>query len=162
MDKVATGELTLTEQDISFVAAKSQGLNSMDALIQAYPDDSEIQQWADMRNSDDGREREYAKLMLRKKANLVNHRRPVEVLTQHYQERIIQMGEIALDTMEEIMIEGRSEKVRADVAIEVARQNIGNPDKDKSGNQNVIIMIGSDPAQQIRVDNVMEGEVVNG
>lgn len=153
MDEVATtdnNELSLTEQDIAFVAAKSQGLNSIDALIQAYPEDEQIQEWALLRDDINGKTRDYAKLMLRKKAHLITRRRPVEVLTQHYKNRIVQMGETALDTLEELMIEGKSEKVRADVAIEVTRHNVGSPDKQEQNNQSTVVVIIGEPPKDIR------------
>lgn len=149
MSEVATtdtNDLVLTEQDIAFVAAKAQGLTSIDAVIAAHPDDEDVQKWALCRDDINGKTREYAKLMLRKKARMMNSRRPVAVLTEHYQNRIAQMGETALDTLEELMVEGKSEKVRADVAIEVTRQNLGNPDKDKgSGIDSVVVIIGEPP-----------------
>lgn len=153
MDDVATtdnNELTLTEQDVAFVAAKSQGLNSIDALIQAYPEDEQIQEWALLRDDINGKTRDYAKLMLRKKAHTISRRRPVEVLTQHYKNRIVQMGETALDTLEELMIEGKSEKVRADVAIEVTRHNVGSPDKQEQNNQSTVVVIIGEPPKDIR------------
>lgn len=148
--EVTNSELTLTEQDVAFVAAKSQGVSSIDALIQAYPDDEQIQEWAVLRDDINGKNREYAKLMLRKKAHSVTRRRPVEVLSQHYQNRIVQMGETALDTLEELMVEGRSEKVRADVAIEVTRHNIGNPDKDQNSGQSTVVVVIGEPPKDVR------------
>lgn len=161
-NEVANTEYSLTEQDALFVAEKSSGKSSMDALIAAYSDDAEVQEWALLRNDINGKTRDYAKLMLRKKARAVSARRGVKVLTEKFQERIEQLGDLAFDTIEEIMLEGRSEKVRGDLAVEMVRHNVGNPDKDKGGNQNVVIMIGTDPSQQIRVNNEpIEGEIVN-
>lgn len=143
-------DLTLTEQDVAFVAAKSQGLSSMDALIQAYPEDEQIQEWAVLRDDINGKTRDYAKLMLRKKANSVTRRRAVEVLSEHYKNRIVQMGETALDTLEELMIEGKSEKVRADVAIEVTRHNVGSPDKNQDNTQSTVVVVIGEPPKDIR------------
>ena len=160
---VTTSEYELTQQDAVFVAERTAGKNSVDALIIAYEGDPQIEEWVALRDSKDRKDREFAKLMLRKKARALMNRRGIKVLTEKYQDRMAQLGDIALETLEELMVEGSSEKVRGDVAIEVARQNLGNPDKDKGGNQNVVIMIGSDPSQAIRVNNEpIEGEVVDG
>ena len=154
MSEVATtgnsNELVLTEQDVAFVAAKAQGLTAIDALIQVYPKDKLIKQWAEDRDSEDPKTREYAKLMLRRKANVMSRRRSVEVLTEHYQNRMQQMGETALDTLEELMVEGKSEKVRADVAIEVTRHNLGNPDKDQTKGAETVVVIIGEPPKDIR------------
>lgn len=158
-----TGEYELTQQDAVFVAERTAGKSSVDALLIAYEDDEQVQEWVKLSESKNARDREYGKLMLRKKARAINNRRGVKVLTEKYQERMAQLGDIALDTLEELMVEGKSEKVRGDVAIEVARQNLGNPDRDRGGNQNVVIMIGSDPSQSIRVNNdPIDGEVIDG
>lgn len=155
MSEVATteenNELVLTEQDVAFVAAKAQGMTAIDALIHVYGDErSDIQEWAESRNSEDAKTREYAKLMLRREAHNVTRRRPVQVLTEHYQSRIVQMGETALDTLEELMVEGKSEKVRADVAIEVTRHNLGNPDKDQTKGAETVVVIIGEPPKDIR------------
>lgn len=144
-------ELVLTEQDAVFVAEKTAGRSSVDALLTAYPDNKQYQEWKGLAESKDRKDREYGKLMLRRAAYAVGKRRAVKVLAEKYRERMMAMGDTALDVLEEIMLEGSSEKVRADVAIEVTRQNLGNPDKSDQGQQNVIIMIGSDPSQQIKV-----------
>lgn len=160
---VKTGEYELTQQDALFVAERTAGKNSVDALLVAYSDDEEIQSWEALRNSANRADREHGKLMLRKKARAVMSRRGVKVLAEKYQERMEQLGDIALETLEELMVEGSSEKVRGDIAIEVSRQNLGNPDKEKGGGQNVVIMIGSDPANSVVVDNEpIEGEVIDG
>ncbi len=163
-DEVArTGEYELTQQDAVFVAERTAGKSSVNALLIAYADDEQVQEWAALSESKNGRDREYGKLMLRKKARALNSRRGVKVLSEKYQERMAQLGDIALDTLEELMVEGKSEKVRGDVAIEVARQNLGTPEKEKGGNQNVVIMIGNDPSQAVRVNNEpIEGEVIDG
>lgn len=144
-------EFALTEQDVAFVAAKAGGMTAIDALIHVYGDERpDIQEWAQNRNSEDAKTREYAKLMLRREANNITRRRPVQVLAEHYQNRIIQMGETALDTLEELMIEGKSEKVRADVAIEVTRHNLGNPDKDQTKDLGSVVVIIGEPPKDIR------------
>ena len=154
-----TGEYELTQQDAVFVAEKMAGTSPIEAVILAYSHtDEEVKDLATLHRSPNIKEREYAKAMLRRKAYNIMRQRKIKVLTEHYQERMARMGDVALDTLEELMVEGRSEKVRADVAIEVVRHNLGNPDKDKSGNQNVVIMIGTDPSQQIKVG----GEIIDG
>lgn len=150
MTNETNSELTLTEQDIVFVAAKSQGKSSIDALIEAHPDDKQIQEWALLRDDINGKTREYAKLMLRRKAHAMQRRRAVEVLSEHYKNRIVQMGETALDTLEELMVEGKSEKVRADVAIEVTRHNVGNPDKSQESSQSTVVVVIGEPPKDIR------------
>lgn len=155
MSEVATindegNELVLTEQDIAFVAAKAQGLSNIDALIDAYPHHPRVKEWATMRDSDDPKLREQGKLMLRRMAHMIQRRRPVTVLSEHYQRRIAQMGETALDTLEELMLEGKSEKVRADVAIEVTRHNLGNPDKDQTKGAETVVVIIGEPPKDIR------------
>lgn len=144
-------ELVLTEQDAVFVAEKVAGRSSVDALLIAYPDDPKYQEYRELAESKDRKDREYGKLMLRRAAYAVSKRRAVKVLADKYRERMMAMGDTALDVLEEIMLEGSSEKVRADVAIEVTRQNLGNPDKSDQGQQNVVIMIGTDPSQQIKI-----------
>lgn len=144
-------EYELTQEDALFVAEKTAGRSSVDALLIAYPQNKEYQEWAAKAKSEDRKEREYGKLMLRRAAYAVTKKRKIKVLAEHYRERMQAMGDTALDVLEEIMVDGVSEKVRADIAIEVTRQNLGNPDKSEQGQQNVVIMIGTDPSQQIRV-----------
>lgn len=142
-------ELQLTEQDAAFVLERKAGTPSIDAVAIAFKDDKEIKEAIRLRESSDPKDREQGKLILRRKAANLNRQHKIQVLTSKLTERMQRMGDVALDTLEELMIEGKSEKVRADIAIEVSRQNLGNPDKSETGQQNVIIMIGKDPSQQI-------------
>ena len=70
-------------------------------------------------------------------------------------ERLADLSTVALDTLEELMVESKSDKVRGDVAIEVLRQNVGTPDKQGENNVSVKVVFGNDPSE------VVEGEVVD-
>lgn len=139
-------ELVLTKRDALFVSERAAGSSSVEALITAYRDDEVVKELIVLTESKERKDREYAKAMLRRTAWKVSKRRGVKVLTDKYTERMQQMGDVALETLEELMVEGTSEKVRADVAIEVTRHNLGSPDKDRSSEvQQVIVIIGEPP-----------------
>lgn len=150
----------LVIQDAAFVLAKTEGKSSVDALIESYPDDETVIKMVEMRNSENYKDRNYANLILRRKAHQLLQSKKIKLLKEKYLERVQSMGNTALDVLEEIMIDGSSEKVRAEVAIEMLRHNIGNPDKDAGGGTQVVVMIGSNPAQ-VNTE-IIEGEVVNG
>lgn len=149
-------ELVLTEQDAIFVLEKNSGRSAIDAVVIAYKDtDEKVRRAAELRESEDRKERETGKLMLRRIAHMLVRRHKIQVLNEKLVERMHQMGDTALDTLEELMIEGNSEKVRADVAIEVARHNLGNPDKDQTRDvATVVVVIGEPPVDQRNMADV--------
>lgn len=157
---VETPDSRLSVQDAAFVLAKTEGMSSIDALIEAYPDDEVVKTMKPLRDSENYKDRNYANLILRRKAHQLMQSKKIKLLKEKYLERVQSMGNTALDVLEEIMIDGSSEKVRAEVAIEMLRHNIGNPDKDAGGGTSVVVMIGSNPAKV--QSQVIEGEVVNG
>lgn len=150
----------LVIQDAAFVLAKTEGKSSVDALIQSYPEDETVIKMVKMRDSENYKDRNYANLILRRKAHQLLQSKKIKLLKEKYLERVQSMGNTALDVLEEIMIDGSSEKVRAEVAIEMLRHNIGNPEKDANNGTSIVVMIGSNPAQ-VNTE-IIEGEVVNG
>ena len=77
------------------------------------------------------------------------------MLKNKVNERLADLSTVALDTLEELMVESKSDKVRGDVAIEVLRQSVGTPDKQGENNVSVKVVFGNDPSE------VIEGEVVD-
>ena len=56
---VTTGEYELTQQDAVFVAERTAGKNSVDALIIAYEGDPQIEEWVALRDSKDRKDVHY-------------------------------------------------------------------------------------------------------
>ena len=151
---------SITVEDTNFVIAKESGMSSINALVQAYQSDEDIQMYAELRDDKNKKTRDYASLMLRRKAYDKIRTKKISLLTDHYKQRITSLGNVALDTLEEIMVDGSSEKVRAEVAIEMLRHNVGSPDRNEKNDTNVVVMIGTNPANTA-VRTVIDGEVVD-
>lgn len=95
-----------------------------------------------------------AKAEIRWAARELDNRPEMKMLKQKVNERLADLSVVALDTLEELMVESKSDKVRGDVAIEVLRQNVGTPDK-TDNNVNVKVVFGNDPSE------IIEGQIVD-
>jgi hypothetical protein len=143
--------MLLTQHEVDYKLARLQGMTAERAFERVFKDDPEWEEFF-LELPEDPKKR---KAEIRWAARELEKRKEMGELQKVINKRVADLANVALDTMEEILVEGKSEKVKAEVAIELLRQNVGNPDKDQS-NVNVQVVIGKDP-----MAGVVDGEVVD-
>ena len=137
--------MLLTESELNYQTLRAGGMPASRAFEKAFSNDPE---WTE-------RGAKEAKAEIRWAARELDSRPEMKMLKNKVNERLADLSTVALDTLEELMVESKSDKVRGDVAIEVLRQNVGTPDKQGENNVSVKVVFGNDPSE------VVEGEVVD-
>lgn len=158
-------QVQLTDEDRVFVSLLEQGFTKSEAYVNAYPNDKTLKKHLDiiqnaenqLQNENYGSCKYYNELMReRSKAvqrigSLARDRcrtQKIRLAFHHFTRRMEDLAVDALDVAYEIMNNGRSEKVRADLATRMIEHHIGSPtQKVLSQSQNEItITIGDAPA----------------
>lgn len=141
--------MTLTETELNYQTLRAGGMPASKAFEKAFRNDPEWEDFFDnLPNGKDGL------AQIRWAARELDNRPEMKMLKQKVNERLADLSVVALDTLEELMVESKSDKVRGDVAIEVLRQNVGTPDK-TDNNVNVKVVFGNDPSE------IIEGQIVD-
>ena len=143
--------MLLTESELNYQTLRAGGMPASRAFEKAFSNDPE---WTDF-FANLPRGAKEAKAEIRWAARELDNRPEMKMLKNKVNERLADLSTVALDTLEELMVESKSDKVRGDVAIEVLRQNVGTPDKQGENNVSVKVVFGNDPSE------VVEGEVVD-
>lgn len=143
--------MLLTESELNYQTLRAGGMPASRAFEKAFSNDPD---WTDF-FANLPRGAKEAKAEIRWAARELDSRPEMKMLKNKVNERLADLSTVALDTLEELMVESKSDKVRGDVAIEVLRQNVGTPDKQGENNVSVKVVFGNDPSE------VIEGEVVD-
>jgi len=141
--------MTLTETELNYQTLRAGGMPASKAFEKAFRNDPEWEDFFD--NLPKGKD---GLAQIRWAARELDNRPEMKMLKQKVNERLADLSVVALDTLEELMVESKSDKVRGDVAIEVLRQNVGTPDK-TDNNVNVKVVFGNDPSE------IIEGQIVD-
>lgn len=141
--------MTLTEAELNYQTLRAGGMPASKAFEKAFRNDPEWEDFFD--NLPKGKD---GLAQIRWAARELDNRPEMKMLKQKVNERLADLSVVALDTLEELMVESKSDKVRGDVAIEVLRQNVGTPDK-TDNNVNVKVVFGNDPSE------IIEGQIVD-
>lgn len=149
-DKLQSKDLMLlTETELNYQTLRAGGMPASKAFEKAFRNDPEWEDFFD--NLPKGKE---GVAQIRWAARELDNRPEMKMLKSKVNERLADLSVVALDTLEELMVESKSDKVRGDVAIEVLRQNVGTPDK-TDNNVNVKVVFGNDPSE------IIEGQVID-
>lgn len=149
-DKLQSKDLMLlTETELNYQTLRAGGMPASKAFEKAFRNDPEWEDFFD--NLPKGKD---GIAQIRWAARELDNRPEMKMLKSKVNERLADLSVVALDTLEELMVESKSDKVRGDVAIEVLRQNVGTPDK-TDNNVNVKVVFGNDPSE------IIEGQVID-
>lgn len=153
---MAQTNLKLTDQDKTFLKLTEAGTKPSPAFREAYPDHPAVLIWN------------------RSEAGSIDHQKAAEAIKQAaknklaakyikkalttYQDSMERFSELSVETAIDLVQNARSEKVRADLAIEGMRQKVGTPVQKVAVQEEktVILTFGKPPEQE-----VIEGEVVS-
>lgn len=153
----------MTPEERLFLKLISKGTKRSKAFRLAFPEHPTVQRYMDAVKTDD-------KDLRRTTSNQVADLARSRLETQHmqnamtvYQEKMDEFSDAALDTALDLVKNARSEKVRADLAIEGMRHKIGTPVQKMQvqRDENIVITFGDrHPDDVIDVDAIEEADII--
>lgn len=115
----------LSEEDKLFIKLIDEGKRPSPAFREAYPDHPAVLQW--IRSEPGSPDKRQAQLTLRDAAQSKLKAKYMKNALTTYQDSMDRFSELSVETAIELVKGARSEKVRADLAIEGIRHRVGTP-----------------------------------
>lgn len=147
----------LSKEDKTFIKLIEAGSKKAPAFRKAYPNHPQVIRW---HNSEAGSpdHQKAAELVIAAAKNKLQAKYIRRALST-YQDKMEQFSELSLETATELVKKARSEKVRADLAIEGIRHKVGTPVQKVAVQENktVVLKFGDPPPEE---RDFIEGEVV--
>lgn len=150
----------LSSGDKEFIKLISEGMKKAPAFRQAYPEHAAVIQWNNSEPGSPARIEAKDKIITAAKNKLQAKYMHGAIVS--YQDSMEKFSELAVETAIELVKGARSEKVRADLAIEGMRQKVGTPvQKIAAQTQTTVVLTFGDrpeqPASQV-IDAEMASE----
>jgi len=154
----------LSQEDKNFIKLINKGYNHSKAFRMAYPDNPSVKRYVDAVKNDDKPTRRLASLAVTDGAKSKLQTKHISRAMQVYQTKMEEFSDLAVDTAIELVQSAKSEKVRADLAIEGMRQRVGTPVQKVSVKEDkeVVITFGTPKEEIIDLDDIEEGEIIEG
>lgn len=126
-DNIRAAKRMLSAEDKAFVRLLGEGVPRPEAFRRAYPNHKNVQKYMDLK--DNRGTKEFSDI-----AQRVRQHAKDKALTKHintalvtYQRKMETFSDLSLNTAIDLVQNARSEKVRADLAIEGIRHQVGTP-----------------------------------
>lgn len=160
MSDVPEIQKQLTKVDLEFVSLMQQGFTKVEAYREAYRDHPNVKRLvAEVEAADNVAGLDYKQVAevretarkaaanLRELAYQKAKRKDIRLAFHHIVKRMETLAADAVDVWEEIMLYGRSEKVRADLAMEAVSHQLGKPTQKvlSQSDNSITITIGEAP-----------------
>lgn len=148
----------LTDGDKEFIKLTEGGTKPSAAFREAYPDHEAVKFYL---ITDPGTpERQKASEVLKDAAKTKLQAKYIKNALMTYQDKMEQFSALSLETATDLVQNARSEKVRADLAIEGIRHKIGTPVQKIALKEDKVVHItfGAPPAEETQI---IEGEVLD-
>lgn len=149
--------LKLSDGDKQFIKLHESGVKPSTAFREAYPEHDTVVFW----NISKGKpEHQKAKELLRNAAQTKLRTKYIADALATYTDKMEEYSKLSLETATDLVQNARSEKVRADLAIEGIRHKVGTPVQKVALNEKkvVILQFGSPPED---VRKVVDGEIID-
>lgn len=149
----------LTEEDKEFIKLHEAGEKNSSAFRLAYPSHPAVLAWNITKPGTP--ERQKAAEMVKDAAKHKLRTQYISSALATYQDKMEEFSKLSLETATELVKSARSEKVRADLAIEGIRHKIGTPVQKVAVQEQktVILTFGKAPTSR-DVSSAVEAEVV--
>ena len=150
----------LTKEDKTFIKLHQEGVANSTAFKQAYPDHFAVVGWHESFPGTSERQKYAENIVSLAKAKLRS--KYIQRALTTYIERMDEFSALSLETATELVQHARSEKVRADLAIEGIRHKIGTPvQKVAVQEQKTVYLTFGKPPEKTDMTDIVEGEVVS-
>lgn len=148
----------LTKEDKEFIKLIEEGSKKAPAFRKAYPNHPSVIKWHQSEPGSPDHQRA-SELVISAAKNKLQAKYMRGAIVS-YQDSMEKFSELSLETATDLVKNARSEKVRADLAIEGIRHKVGTPvQKVAVQEQKTVILTFQKPGAS-SVDNVLEGETV--
>jgi LmbE family N-acetylglucosaminyl deacetylase len=147
----------LSSEDKTFIKLVEQGSKKASAFREAYPNHPMVVRWKNSEPGSPDHQRAMELIIAAAKNKLQAKYMRNAIVT--YQDKMEQFSDKSIDTAIDLVENARSEKVRADLAIEGIRHKIGTPVNKVAVQERktVILTFGEPPAEE----DFIEGEIVS-
>lgn len=153
--------LKLTDGDKRFLKLIEKGERPSPAFKEAYPDNKWVLVW---NRSDPGSpDRQKAAEAIKQAAKFKLEAKYIQKAQKTYQDSMEKFSELSVATAIDLVENARSEKVRADLAIEGMRHKVGAPTTkvQVQEERTVYLTFGAPPKDELESPEYIEGEVIN-
>lgn len=153
----------LTPEDKVFVKMVSKGVPRTKAFKAAYPQHPGVKRYMDIKPGEDPDRRIAATRNINQLAKDKARSGYIAKALETYNAKMEVFSDKAVDTAIDLVENARSEKVRADLAIEGMRHRVGTPVQkvQVQQQQDIVITFGDrHPNDVIDVDSVPEGDII--
>lgn len=149
--------LKLTDGDKEFIKLTEAGTKPSAAFREAYPDHDTVKFYGLTHTGTPQRKKAQEALATAAKQKL--QAKYIKNALMTYQDKMEQFSALSLETATELVQNARSEKVRADLAIEGIRHKIGSPVTKVAIKEDKVVYLtfGKPPAEE---SHIIEGETV--
>lgn len=150
--------LQLTDGDKEFIKLTESGVRPSPAFREAYPDHDTVKFWHLTEKGTPQRQK--AAEALKQAAKQKLRTKHISRALSTYQDKMEEFSALSLETATELVKSARSEKVRADLAIEGIRHKIGTPVQKVAVQEKktVILQFGSPPDEARKI---VENEILD-
>lgn len=150
--------LKLTDGDKTFIKLHEEGEKPSAAFRIAYPEHDAVQFY--LLTEPGTPQRQKASEVLKDAAKTKLNAKYIKNALMTYQDKMEEFSALSLETATDLVKNARSEKVRADLAIEGIRHKIGSPTVKIASQESKVVHItfGEPPRDE---SSVIEGEVVS-
>lgn len=147
----------LSDGDKEFIKRIEKGEKKAPAFRASYPEHPQVILWNQSEPGSPDHQKA-AELVIAAAKSKLQSKYFVKALTT-YQDKMERFSDLSLETATDLVKNARSEKVRADLAIEGIRHKVGTPVQKVAVQEQktVILQFGSPPAES---KDVIEGELV--
>lgn len=144
----------LTPQDKEYIKLIEDGMKKAPAFRQAYPDHKSVVQWNNSEPGSPDRQRA-TELIINAAKNKLQAKYMQGAITT-YRDKMEEFSNHSLDTAIDLVQNARSEKVRADLAIEGMRHKVGTPTQkvQVQEDRTVRIVFGKPPEDERKIIDV--------
>lgn len=146
----------LSKEDKTFIKLIESGKKKAPSFREAFPDHAHVIKWKNTEPGSPDHQRATELIITAAKNKLQAKYMQSAITTYH--DRMEKFSELSLDTATELVVSARSEKVRADLAIEGIRHQVGTPvQKVAIQQKKTVILTFGEPAEQF--GDFIEGSV---
>ena len=151
--------IKLTPEDKHYIKLTEDGVRPSTAFRQAYPNHPTTIKW--LQSEPGSPDRQKAANQLKQYAFQKLNTKYMTKARETYQDSMEKFSELSVETAIDLVKNARSEKVRADLAIEGMRQKVGTPVQKVSVEEEktIVITFGKPPEDK---PTFIEGEAVGG
>lgn len=153
----------LTAEDKVFVKLVAKGIPRTKAFKTAYPNHPGVKRYMDIKPGEDPDRKYAATRNINQLAKDKARNGYIQKALATYNSRMDVFSEKAVETAIDLVENARSEKVRADLAIEGMRHKVGTPVQkvQVQQQQDIVITFGDrHPNDVIDLDDIVEGDVL--